>query len=351
MRKSSIARPAWCRHGFTLIELLVVVAVIGILVGLVLPAVQAAREAARRASCLNNMRQIGLAIQNYHDIEQCFPCGIVSGSDPRLDSPFVPCRAVYPDRSFLVAILPQIEQQALYNSMNHWVSVYGPENSTAATASVSMYACPSDTGAGKPRLMWTDTALAPWLEGRESVATSYAGSFGSLFVHTLPDYHGTSCRVDARALAQANGSITGISPVGAASILDGLSTTMMMSERAMTPLRTYAEHDFNYRAFGDWYSGDLGDTLFAAAFPPNSKIKNLRVSSASSLHSGGVNVGFCDGSARFVKNSISSWPLDWRYRPLGAYTTPSGWWVDVPQPGVWQAMATRDGSEIVGTGD
>lgn len=349
MRNSSTNGTGWRRPGFTLIELLVVVAVIGILAGLILPAVQAAREAARRASCLNNMRQIGLAIQNYHGIEQCFPCGVVAGFDPRLDSPFVPCRAVYPDRSFLVAILPQIEQQALYNSMNHWVSVYGPENSTAARMSISMYACPSDTEAGKPRLMWTDPALAHWLEGRESVTTSYAGSFGSLFVHTLPDYYAASCHVDSRALSQANGVLTGISPIGAASILDGLSTTMLMSERAMTVVRTHAENDINFRAYGDWYSGELGDTLFAAAFPPNSKSKHLRVSAASSLHAGGVNVGFCDGSARFVKDSISSWSLDWRFRPLGAYTTPGGWWVNVPQPGVWQAMATRDGGEIVST--
>ena len=334
------------RRGLTLIELLVVLAVIGLLAGLVLPAVQAAREAARRVACLNNLRQIGLAIQNYHGVEQCYPCGVVAGSDARLESPLVPCRAVYNDRSFLVAILPQIEQGDLYNAMNHWVTVFGPENTTAATSSIAIYACPSDIRAGRPRPMWTNTALESWVDGRASVPTSYVGSFGPLFVRTLPDYYGTSCRVDSRALAQARGAITGVSPVGAASILDGQSTTMMLSERAITLLRDDEEGNMDYRAFGDWYSGALGDTLYSAAFPPNPKKKSLRAGSATSLHAGGVHVGFCDGSVRFVKDTIETWPLDWRYRPLGASVTPGGWWVDIPRPGVWQALASRDGGEI-----
>lgn len=336
------------RRGLSLIELLVVIGIIGLLVALLLPAVQQAREAARRASCLNNLRQIGLAIQNYHGFEQCFPCGVFAGSDPRLESPGVPCRGVYPDRSFLVAILPQLEQAALYNSMNHWVSVYGPENGTVARTSVSMYICPSDGGAGRARPMWTNTVLAPWVDGRESVTTSYVGSFGSLFVHCLPDYYGTTCQVDPRTLAQANGAFSGTSPVRIASVTDGLSMTMMLSERAMSSLKTEAEDSFDYRAFGDWYIGDLGDTLFSAEFPPNPKRKSLRAGSATSQHPGGVNVGFCDGSARFVKDSISAWPIDLRFQPIGASSTPGGWWVNLPPPGVWQAMATRNGGEIVG---
>lgn len=340
-------RPSAVRRGLTLVELLVVIAVIGLVAGLVLPAVQAAREAARRASCLNNLRQIGLAIQSYHGIEGSFPCGVVAATDARLETPLYPCRAVYNDRSFLVAILSQLEQEALYDSMNHWVSIYGPENATAAAVTVGLYVCPSDGDAGRPRPIWTDTPLATWLDGRNSVTTSYVGSYGSLFVESLPYYYAPSCKVDPRALAQANGVITGVAPVRDSSVADGLSTTMLLSERAMTLIRDRDDDDLNYRSFGDWYSGGLGDTLISAAFPPNHRSIHMRVNAASSLHGGGIHVGFCDGSARFVKETIDSWPLDWRFRPLGSRRTPGGWWVNVPRPGVWQALATRAGGEIV----
>jgi len=332
------------RAGFTLVEVLVVISIIGILVALLLPAVQAAREAARRASCLNNLKQIGLALQVYHGVEGSFPCGVVAATDPRLNFPGRPCPGVFNDRSFLVAILPQLEQGSLYNSINHDVAIYAPENATARSFSVGAYACPSDGGAGRPRPAQTNTELAAWVNGRDAVATSYVGSFGSLVVRTLPDPDGSSCTVDSRLPAQANGAITGVSPVRMSSILDGLSTTMALSERSMTLVK--AEDEQAYRMFGDWYSGALGDSLFSASFPPNPSHRVLRAGAATSLHSGGVNIGLCDGSARFVKDTIETWSLDGQFRPLGSTQAPGGPWANVPRPGVWQALATRDGGEI-----
>ncbi|HEX5444026.1 MAG TPA: DUF1559 domain-containing protein, partial [Pirellulales bacterium] len=100
------------RSGFTLVELLVVIAIIGILIALLLPAVQAAREAARRSACNNNMKQLGLALLNYHDVYSSFPQGYVGNTGTAVASN---------GRSWMFAILPYVEQQALQNMTSYLV--------------------------------------------------------------------------------------------------------------------------------------------------------------------------------------------------------------------------------------
>src|ERR1041385_361330 len=113
-------------RGFTLVELLVVIAIIGVLVALLLPAVQAAREAARRMQCTNNLRQIGLAMHNYHDIQTRFPSGFIfqaPGTANRADRPNRPAGF-----SWHTFILPQIEQANLYNQLNFQLGMWQPPN-------------------------------------------------------------------------------------------------------------------------------------------------------------------------------------------------------------------------------
>ncbi|MHB1557829.1 MAG: DUF1559 family PulG-like putative transporter, partial [Isosphaeraceae bacterium] len=312
-----------CRRAMTLIELLVVIGVLTLLAAIILPAVQFARQSARRVQCLNNLRQIGLAIQSYHEAVGSLPPGRFLLYDPRFAGANPPCSSTSVDKSFLVEILPFIDNSPLYNTINQSLAIVGPENTTVWSVPVSAYACPCDVAAGRPHLL--DPAQLPSYgipaltdDAYFMVFASYAGCFGSLNTSALPT-ESRHCFVAPQNIAQNNGCFNDRSPIRFASVTDGMSHTLLCAERT----NFIDRYDRN-----GWYvTGNLGDTLFTALRPPNPRDAggSLLVvpSAASSLHPGGVATLMADGSARFIKESIQSWPFDSLTRgPSGAVINP-----------------------------
>src|SRR5262249_18565366 len=214
------------RDGFTLIELLVVIAIIGVLIALLLPAVQAAREAARRAQCTNNLKQIALAAQNYHDVNNTFPGGSYS-------SQFINPPNRYPENfSCFVRMLPFFEQAPMYSAVNFDLTSGGPENLTICGVQVGSLLCPSDTtnnpvtiqpdSVGPPG--WSFNNLFPLAPGNwMQCFSSYAGNAGTFdfgFNKTYLNFSNGQAEFD-----MYNGVIYNDSRVRIADITDGTSNT------------------------------------------------------------------------------------------------------------------------------
>src|SRR5438270_1870556 len=132
------------RRGFTLIELLVVIAIIAVLIGLLLPAVQKVREAANRMSCTNNLKQIGIAVHNYHDTYKCFP-----PSELWVYSDQPSYTADHPNWSWMFFILPYVEQENLYKQVNAATDALADKPNVIQTP-IKTYMCPSDRDTGSP---------------------------------------------------------------------------------------------------------------------------------------------------------------------------------------------------------
>ncbi len=316
------------QRGFTLIELLVVMAVIGVLVALLLPAVQSAREAARRANCINNLKQIALAFHSYESSSTVLPPG-KKGC----------CWGTW-----LVYTLPYLDQTPLYNAWNAmgnntpgWPAPYdtdfryfGAANVTVTSTRLLAYLCPSDL---------TNAPLSTTLGGATFACTSqnYAVNFGNT-IAAQTEYQGTPFLGApfsdiGSPLADHNQPAHACVPLSA--ITDGLSNTLLLSE-------VIVGQGLDLRGFSWW--GDAA--AFEALHPPNTSFPDVLFSayycnnqspnppcmgattaipdnySARSRHPGGVNAALCDGSIRFVKNSISI--------------------------SVWRKMSTTRGNEVLG---
>jgi prepilin-type N-terminal cleavage/methylation domain-containing protein/prepilin-type processing-associated H-X9-DG protein len=350
------------RRGFTLIELLVVITIIGIVVAITIPAVMASREVSRRLQCLNNLSQIGLAISSYESAFQSFPPGRIPTYDPSYSGSKPPCTSPLVDKSMFVHIMPFIEQTALYNSINNDISIFGNSNATVRTTTLAVYSCPSDPSTGLVRngnsLALISFGLAVPGQNYPVFYGSYAGMYGSFFVDGLRNSY-LNCTVPQEVLSQINGSFNDTSPISYSQIPDGMSTTIMVSERTLTSLQGITDlNGAAYDRFGWMISGNWGDTLITNFYPPNLSLKTGNRSSInqcfgpSSAHRGGVNCLFGDGSVRFVKDSISTWPTDpVSGNPANSRQSSLGFWTNLPKPGVWQAISTRNGSELVSDTD
>jgi prepilin-type N-terminal cleavage/methylation domain-containing protein/prepilin-type processing-associated H-X9-DG protein len=277
------------RVGFTLIELLVVIAIIGVLISLLLPAVQAAREAARRAQCVNNLMQLGIALQHYETAHEVLPPGVV---DPA-PGPIANVPKGY-HFGWVTQILPYIEQKNVRRHLNDKVGVYDPANGTARLVSIQTLLCPSDGFA-------SGTAGQP-------APSSYA-----------------ACHHDVEApIAATNTGVFFLnSAIRYEDLTDGSSSTIFLGEKTL---------DQTTAGLG-WASGTRS-TLRNTGAPPNSLFLPglvtadgldeagqgpgggaaggqatlagaLAVGGFSSHHSGGANFGFGDGSVRFLKSAIS----------------------------------------------
>lgn len=362
-------RPDDAASGFTLIELLVVITIIAILIALLLPAVQAAREGARRIECVGNLRQVALAAQNYVGAFECLPMGMHRQRDPNSGN-------FWTSGSCLVSLTQFLEQGQVFNSVNFSVVIFNAANTTVTGVGLRTLWCPSDPAVGKAELFATSQGIALDPVDLPVRYSSYAANAGTWFQDT---YYtpGTSPWADSTfrpRMANMNGVMynVGYPPsvgpgwpcVSLRDVQDGTAATMAFAERAHGKLQG------DDRLYWHWWaSGNYSDTLFCTLFPPNpfERVENRYhdggqdyldgggnpyVASASSYHPGGVNAAFLDGSVRFIRDSIDSWANDRSTgMPAGitrdpdtrVYTAARG-----AKIGVYQALSTRSGGEIVG---
>jgi prepilin-type N-terminal cleavage/methylation domain-containing protein len=335
------------RSGFTLIELLVVVTVIGVLIGLLLPAVQGAREAANRMRCSNNLRQLALACHNYHSQHQVFPVGMPYMYDP--DPNFNYFGASH---SVFVSLLPQLEQQAMFNAVNFDRYIYHSTNYTIWGFGLETLWCPSDPSIRAENEFFLSTEP---LTARVRY-TSYAGNTGTRNVDPWL-YPGDERNVGRNG--QCDGIFVPLNRARSlAEITDGLSNTFLFAER-----NHGAIDKRDYGPFFHWWADTTAsDTRFWTLFPlnPFRKIEDFQESgivpayssAASSNHTGGANLAFSDASVRFVRETINTWKPDPSTGyPRGLSQDANGfyhWDANVYNPpGVYQALSTISGGEVI----
>ena len=363
--------PKAARRGFTLIELLVVIAIIAVLIALLLPAVQAAREAARRIQCTNNLKQIALASMNYESSNGCFQINRLAAPSPAPNY-----RAHVDGFGGLARILGYSEQSPLYNAINFAYCPFTFGNSTVVQTGLTNYWCPSD--AKIVNLGYYENQ--PGWDGSSMILrySSYAGMVGTYCIQGI---NGCDQRAAAPAeLSLQNGAMidTGL-PVAAggcgtigprtiAAVTDGTSNTVMWVERCQTKLNDITGE---FECKGWWVDAEYGDTSITSFYPPNVpslpgyatgvNYKNpdgcdghseggtsYAAISAQSLHPGGVNAAFCDGSVHFIKNSINTWnynPPNMNRNPTS--TTAPCFPVSASGNGVWQSLSTVSGGEVI----
>lgn len=320
------------RRGFTLLELLVVIAIIAVLMGFLIPAVQAAREAARRISCANHMKQLGLALHHYADVNNALP----------MQGTFV-AGGTFTGYSIHARLLPYLEQTNLHASVNYSAG-FAAQTSICGTK-VAVFVCPSDPNSARTRpdsgIEFAPTnygfGIGTWLAIDQLTGEAGDGPFG------VNLRHGFAGIVDGLSSTVAAAEVKSFVPA----LLDGGRPVGPFAPPPSTPAEVVAfggSFDPTY-CHTQWVSGRTLQSGLTTTFPPNTMVGHLhggqqydidftssrfgpntnrqtyRVVTARSYHPGGVNTLMLDGSVRFTKSTIAQ--------------------------AVWRALGTRGGGEAV----
>ena len=362
------------RRAFTLVELLVVIAIIGILIALLLPAVQAAREAARRAQCKNNLRQLGLALHNYHDKWNSFPPSStwdVANGGPGVIDQTQAHKMISPN--WVILILPYMEEQPLYDAFDLKKYITDPVNAVARGTQIPTMLCPSDPFNSQPL---NGTACPKTEALGDNWARGNYGANGALGMMSYAHHKNEACagwnsytdssgkKIIPWTQKRFRGVMGANASLGIKHIKDGTSHTIMLTE-----IRAGIT-EFDVR--GTWALGGAGPSSvwacgwFGDAVGPNTEWSaaddiwacaeiqaalggadelgksgmgcyvgngNNRQAAPRGEHAGGINVAYCDGSVHFIGDFVDT-------RGTRAYDTP-------PYFSIWdRLMLSTDGMVI-----
>jgi prepilin-type N-terminal cleavage/methylation domain-containing protein/prepilin-type processing-associated H-X9-DG protein len=324
--------------GFTLIELLVVIAIIGVLVALLLPAVQSAREAARRIHCVNNLKQIGIALHNYHAAGGSFPVGFLYPTVP-VPSTTSPLQYRW---SALAQMAPYLEQAGLFNALNFDFPVgykptggpstfwpFYPANTTAMATTVASFLCPSD--GARPPMDGSGPVNYALCAGSGTGGGDATGADGAFILG--PAMSLANLTDGSSHTAAASEQLLGLAGLYSqtTSVPIPLPASRAMARVAAGPLTDEAcagaPSGWLLNKGAGWWDGNYLNTLYNHHEPPNSArydcitYHNPGWKAPRSLHPGGVNLLLCDGHVAFAKDSVD--------------------------PSVWRALSTRSGGEVV----
>ena len=374
-------------RGFTLIELLVVIAIIAVLIALLLPAVQSAREAARRSQCTNNLKQVGLAVANYESGNGAYPMAMYQG--PALGYGGY-TGTWYAGTTAFTALLPYMEQAALANAYNYSIASYDLGNRTVLGTGISTLWCPSDPSVSQGAAASSQSNFGTYISLTQTVyRNSYGVSMG-IWLNSLwttpsgPLNSPANASAMSNILSNGNGAFAYQSSNRLASITDGTSNTIALGEIANGMIPTnFGQTGYNIWAFSGYNVGESGIVTSMYGVNPWKRYGVMDpntgtpfsyyisiydcggngcgsvwqiAASVGSFHPGGANVGMADGSVRFLKETIASFPpaspAD-SAPPIGVYYSgyntyglglASGTLPTIP---VFNALSTRNGGEVV----